>query len=326
MKYRKLGETDLEVSEVAVGCSGYWGNRSFPEKKAEAIIFEAFEKGINFFDTGHNYCNFNAEPRLGRIVRKLLSNNDRSKLIISTKAGTIIPSARIFSNRKKVSKNFSPDYIEKTCMTSIHNLNCDYLDIFQLHGIGKSQITDPLIERLFSMKQKGMFRYLGVNTHSESDMLWISKNAGPFDMVLLDYNVLQLDREFIISELHKARIGVVAGTVLAQGHLVDKKIGSIKSFADIWYLARAIMKPTGRQLSRNSEKMRQALLSSNNMTAAQAAFSYILENKGISSCIFGTTKISNLLEVIEATNKTLHKDCRSLIQKSFNELQEKISA
>jgi len=175
------------------------------------------------------------------------------------------------------------------------------------------------------MKEKGMFRYLGVNTHSEQDMLYISKHPEIYDMVLIDYNLLQLDREPAINELYNAGIGVVAGTVLAQGHLVEGKIGSIKSIADIWCLARAILKPSGRRLSRNSQKMREAILTSSNMTAAQAAFSYVLENKAISSCVFGTTKISNLLEVIDATNKTLDKDCKALIRQSFNELPEKVS-
>lgn len=325
MKYRRLGKTDLEVSEIAVGCSGFWGNHRFPEKKAEAIICSAFDHGINFFDTGHNYCSFHAEPRLGRILKNILSRHDRSKLIISTKAGTVIPSAPIFV-KNKASKDFSPDYIEKTCAKSIQNLNCEYLDLFQLHGISKSQITPPLIERLVSMREKGMFRYLGVNSHSAKDLLYIAKHPELFDMVLLDYNVLQLDRDPVIEELSEAGIGVVAGTVLAQGHLVEGKIGSLKSFADLWYLARALIKPTGRQLSRNSKEMRKALSSSNNMTAAQAAFAYILENKGISSCVFGTTKISNLLEIIEATDKTLDADCKTTIQNAFHELQEKISS
>jgi len=325
MQFRKLGRTDLEVSEIAVGCSGYWGNKKFPEKKAEAIIFEAFERGVNFFDTGHNYCNFNAEPRLGNIVKNILSSNDRSKLVISSKAGTITPSTPIFSKKAIISKDFSPDHIEKSCSESIQNLNCGYLDIFQLHGITESQVTPMLIERLASMKEKGLFRYLGVNTHSEQDMLYVSKHPELFDMVLVDYNLLQLDREHVINELYKAGIGIVAGTVLAQGHLVEGKIGTIKSVADIWYLARAILKPSGRRLSKNSKKMRKAISRSSSMTAAQIAFAYVLENEAISSCVFGTTKISNLLEVIDSTNKTLDKDFKTSIRQSFNALPEKIS-
>ena len=72
MKYRQLGNTELRVSEISLGCSGFWGNRYFSEKKATAVIYAAFERGINFFDTGHNYSSFNAEPRLGRIIKEIL--------------------------------------------------------------------------------------------------------------------------------------------------------------------------------------------------------------------------------------------------------------
>ena len=104
-----------------------------------------------------------------------------------------------------------------------------------------------------------MYRYLGVNTHEGCVMNYISKRPELFDMVLLDYNVHQLDREPIINKLHKFRIGVIAGTVLAQGHLVKGNIGSFKTTADIWYFARAILKSTGRILSRNSIEMRETL-------------------------------------------------------------------
>ena len=73
MKYRQLGNTELRVSEISVGCSGFWGNRYFSEKKATAVIYAAFERGINFFDTGHNYSTYNAEPRLGRIIKEIIS-------------------------------------------------------------------------------------------------------------------------------------------------------------------------------------------------------------------------------------------------------------
>ena len=326
MKYRQLGNTDLNISEISIGCSGFWGNRHFSEKKASAVINEAFERGINFFDTGHNYSSFHAEPRLGRIIKEILTSNGRSSLIISTKAGTTIPSTPIFSAKKSNSSDFSPDYIEHSCLESISNLNCDYLDIFQLHGISLSQITEPLIERLLTMKENGMFHYLGVNTHNEDVMRFISKRPELFDMVLIDYNVLQLDREPIICKLYEAGIGVVAGTVLAQGHLVQGKIGSIKTTADVWYLARALLKSTARILSRNSIEMKQTLSMLNEMTAAQAAFAYILGNIKISSCVFGTTNLSNLHEIIDSSDLSLKESNKLLIQETFNALKEKISA
>jgi len=94
MLYRQLGRTGLQVSAIALGCSGFWGSRQFSESQAAAIVIEAFERGVNLFDTGNNYSNFNAEPRLGRILRQILSRHPRSRLVISSKAGTVVPAGR----------------------------------------------------------------------------------------------------------------------------------------------------------------------------------------------------------------------------------------
>lgn len=328
MKYRQLGKTGLSVSEISLGCSGFWGNKRFPEKKAEAVIHEAFERGVNFFDTGHHYCNFNAEPRLGRIVKNLLSRNDRTALIISSKATNraALRTSLTPSNRGSRERDYSPDYIEMSCAKSIKNLNCGYLDIFQLHGILETELTEQLLERLRSMKQKGMYRFLGINTHSEKVNLFVSNHPEIFDMVLLDYNVLQLDRDAVIEKLAQSGIGVVAGTVLAQGNLVEGKIGTLRSIADMWYLARATLKRDSRRLARNSKAMRQTLSSVKEMSAAQAAFAYVLENPGVSSCVFGTTNTANLIEILASVDKTLAEDSRIAIRRTFDAMPNRISA
>jgi aryl-alcohol dehydrogenase-like predicted oxidoreductase len=153
-----------------------------------------------------------------------------------------------------------------------------------------------------------MYRYLGINTHSKSELEFVSRHSEIFSMVLLDYNVIQLDREPLIDDLNLSGVGVVAGTVLAQGHLAKGKIGSLKNGSlkngsFFWYLARSLLKPTSRRLADASKGMRDALSSVTNMSPAQAAFSYILANKKISSCVFGTTNISNCLEILESTDK-----------------------
>ncbi|MDR7208643.1 aldo/keto reductase [Flavobacterium piscis] len=324
MNYRKLGKTNLNISEISLGCSGFWGNRNFSEKKATLLINEAFNRGVNFFDTGHNYSNFNAEPRLGRILKNLLQTTDRSKIIISTKGGTTVGNASLFP-KNTVTKDFSAEAIEKSIIKSINNLNCDYLDIFQLHGISASEINQQLIDCLLNLKQRGLFNYLGVNSHNEKDLEYISKSPEIFDMVLLDYNVLQLDRNSIIEKLANEEIGIIAGTVLAQGHLIKGKNGSIKTGSFFWYLARAILKSSSRQLQKNSKHMRETLSRITEMSPSQAAFSYILENKFISSCVFGTTNLNNLIEIIETSGKSLNNENKKAIWESYDSIHNKIS-
>lgn len=189
----------------------------------------------------------------------------------------------------------------------------------------ESDITDTLLERLYSMKKKGMYRYLGINTHRQSDMTYVAKHPEIFDAVLIDYNVLQLEREAVIEKLYGSGIGIMAGTVLGQGHLIEGKIGSLSTLADIWYLARATLKSSSRRLARYSKEMRETLSSVEEMSSAQAAFAYVLENPAIATCVFGTTKIENLIEVIDVVDRKLSERSKISIRNTFKSLESKIS-
>ena len=159
MRFRKLGNTELMVSEIGLGCSGYWGDKAFPERKAIGIIEKAYELGINFFDTGHNYSNFHAEPRLGRALKKVLNNSPRNKIIISTKAGSKAGYAPTVADNDTRFSDFTAEAIEKSCIESINNLQCEYLDVFQLHGFDKKTFSEELARCLQELKKKGLHFY-----------------------------------------------------------------------------------------------------------------------------------------------------------------------
>lgn len=328
MKYRRLGKADLEVSVISVGCSGFWGHTAFAEKDAAAVIHAALDRGVNFFDTGHHYCKFNAEPRLGRILAPLLKAGRRDRIVISSKAtdaGTLAGSPSALPLGPRGVRNYSPDYVEASCAASIRNLQCGHLDIFQLHGIREHEFSEPLLERLRDMKRRGMYRHLGVNTHSEALNRFVARHPDIFDMVLIDYNVLQIDREPLIDELARAGVGVVAGTVLAQGHLVPGKIGSLRGLSDLWYLARAKLKPASRRLADGASVMRDVLSSVRGMTPAQAAFAYVLGQPGIGSGVFGTTRVANLAEIAGSADLELAAGDREAIRAAFAAMPHRIS-
>lgn len=85
MKKRKLGKTDLYLSELGFGCASVWGKSFFGEEEAIALFFKAYGLGINFFDTGFSYND--AEVRLGKCIKQLGSEK-RDELVIATKCGT----------------------------------------------------------------------------------------------------------------------------------------------------------------------------------------------------------------------------------------------
>lgn len=310
---RRLGRTGLSVFPIALGCSGYWGNKLFPEEQAERVVLRALERGVNLLDTGHNYSAYHAEPRLGRILERVFAARPRSGLVISSKAGTVSARAGIVGGHAAEVRDFTPDGIERSCLASLRNLKCGYLDIFQLHGIGEQQITEALLRRLEKMKASGMYNHLGINTHTPETMRFVARNPDLFDVALVDYNVLQLDREPEIDDLCRAGVGVMAGTVLAQGHLLKGKIGRMRKPADLWYLARALLKPSSRALMQASHGMKQTLASITEMSPAQAAFAYVLRNPSVSTCVQGTTRVANLDEIIDTDPAALtDTSCRRI--------------
>lgn len=291
---RTLGRTGLLVSPIGLGCSGFWGHRRFAEDAAAAVVERALEGGVNLLDTGHNYSGFHAEPRLGRILRPLLARYPRERLVVSSKGGTLTGQAGISGAEQR---DFSPAAITASCEASLRNLGLDYLDVYQLHGIGVHEINDDLLSALQRLRERGLIRSTGINTHSASTLRWMIDNPDAFDVVLLDYNALQQDREPLIDQLHAVGIGVLAGTVLAQGHLLPAR-PRLPRLADGWYLARAWLKPSSRQLMRSARQMRRALAAIHSQRPAQTAFAYTLGHPGVASGILGTTRTGSLDEVL----------------------------
>lgn len=310
---RPLGRSGLLVSQIALGCSGFWGNRRFAEADAERIVRRALERGVNLFDTGHNYSAFNAEPRLGRILQRAFASHPRDGLVISSKGGTLTGQAGVSGAEQR---DFSPEAIERSCAASLRNLHCDHLDVFQLHGIGLEQITDELLGALQRMRRNGMFSLLGINTHTAATMQYLVAHPDMFDVALIDYNVLQQDREPLIAAMHAAGIGVLAGTVLAQGHLLPAR-PRLPRLADAWYLARAWLKPSSRQLMRSARDMQRAVATVRSQTPAQTAFAYVLQNPAIASGVLGTTRVGNLEQILDTRVDALQPDERARLVAAF---------
>lgn len=312
---RCLGRTGLQVSPVGLGCSGFWGHRRFPEARAAQVVAHALERGVNLLDTGHNYSGFHAEPRLGRILRPLLRRFPRDGLVISSKGGTLTGQAGIGGAEQR---DFSPAAIVASCEASLRNLGLDHLDIYQLHGISGEQITDELRHALEQLRQRGLVRALGINTHSAVTLEWMLAHPRAFDVVLLDYNVLQQDREPYIDRLHAAGIGVLAGTVLAQGHLLPAR-PRLPRVADAWYLARAWLKPSSRALMQSARRMRRTVAGIGSQAPAQTAFAYVLQNPAVASAILGTTRVDGLEQVLGTAVAALSPDERAALVAAFGD-------
>ena len=297
MRKRLLGSTGIEVTELGFGASGFWGDRLFNECDALDVLRVAMEEGIRFVDTGANYSGFNAEPRLGRCLKELFRDVPRNDGVISSKGGTLSAAGSPMRLLTRERKDFSPSHIRQSIARSIENLGCGYLDVFFLHGFTQQDATDELLATLQDLKRGGVIRAVGVNTHTTSDMTYLTQRTDVFDVALIDYNLIARDRKPYIDAMRASGLGVVAGTVLAQGHLLPNARHVPTSMRGAWYWARANLKPSGRALAKAGTAARRNLQMRTDLTPAQQCFEFVLKNAGINSAIFGSTRPEHVREI-----------------------------
>jgi 1-deoxyxylulose-5-phosphate synthase len=193
MHYRPLGRTGLLVSEIGLGCASYWGKPAFDERLAIRLVHEAIDQGVTLFDTGSSYAGGHAEPRLGRALKR----RDVSKLIISTKAGTVA------AGGGRVTRDIRLASVIASAERSLRNLGLDVLPLLHLHGPAAEDLTPEFLDGLEGLRRRGLVRALGVNSF-DPEVIARAIALPTFDVVMVDYNVLRPEREPLIAAADSA--------------------------------------------------------------------------------------------------------------------------
>ncbi|WP_126451228.1 aldo/keto reductase [Sulfodiicoccus acidiphilus] len=153
MKYRRVGNTELEVSEIGIGTwsiiTDWWGAEV---TKAEEVLRRAYQLGVTFYDTADYYGQGKGEEILGKTLSTV-----RDKVVILTKIGYNFYSG---DHRKQ---DFTRDYLEEALSMSLKRLNTDYVDVLMLHNPRLNVIKDvEVYETMIEFKRDGKARVVGV--------------------------------------------------------------------------------------------------------------------------------------------------------------------
>src|SRR5919198_875079 len=146
MRYRRLGSSDLEVSEVSLGSWLTYGG-GVGREQAEACVAKAFDIGINFFDTANVYARGGAEEFLG----ETLSGRPRDSYVLATKLYFPMNGDR----------GLSREQVFKQIDASLARLRTDYVDLYQCHRYDRSTPLEETMEALTEVVRQGKVRYLG---------------------------------------------------------------------------------------------------------------------------------------------------------------------
>jgi aryl-alcohol dehydrogenase-like predicted oxidoreductase len=147
MRYRQLGSSDLQVSEISLGSWLTYGG-GVERDQAAACVAKAFDVGINFIDTANVYASGAAEAFLGEV----LSSRARDSYILATK---------LFFPMSDTDKGLSREQVLKQIDASLERLQTDYVDLYQCHRYDWDTPLEETMQALTEVVQSGKARYLG---------------------------------------------------------------------------------------------------------------------------------------------------------------------
>ncbi|MBN3522962.1 aldo/keto reductase family protein [Paenibacillus apiarius] len=302
MQYRRLGTCGLKVSEISLGSWLTYGG-SIDQDQAEAIIDQAYELGINFFDTANVYHEGAAEE----IVGKALAKYERSSYVLATKV-------YFEMGEGPNDRGLSRKHIIEQCEASLKRLGTDYIDLYQCHRYDSEAPLEETLRALDDLVTQGKVLYVGVSSWEANhiaDAVHTARQCN-LDRIVSNqphYNMLDRSIEKDVFPLcEQEGIGQVVYCPLAQGVLTGKyKPGApapegtrasdastnmfMESFMQDHYLRKV--------------KRLHSIADRNGISMPQLALAWILRHGIISSCIIGATRPEQVIENSKASGVKL---------------------
>jgi aryl-alcohol dehydrogenase-like predicted oxidoreductase len=284
MHYRRLGRTELMVSEVGFGGLPIGGLRwgDVRDEESLAALRRAYDLGTNFFDTADVYGRGHSEELIGQALGEV-----RSHVLIATKAGID------FYHGEPARNRFEPSYIRSAIERGVERLRTDYIDLFQLHNPPEKLARDSAIwEELSAAQREGRIRYFGVSCRTANDArAYIRAAEGAEDprafgdTLQVAYNLLDQEaaEKDVFVEAHRQGWGIISRVPLASG-LLSGRYGATHKFPPNDFRADWSAESLS-EASRRIEELR--FLEVPGRTLAQAAIAFCLSQPAVSTVITG---------------------------------------
>jgi 1-deoxyxylulose-5-phosphate synthase len=300
MRYRQLGSSDLQVSEICLGSWLTYGG-GVGDEQAEACVAKAFELGINFIDTANVYAGGKAEEFLGEV----LADRPRDSYILATKLFGKMPDGGSGLSREQVLTQ-----IDK----SLARLRTDYVDLYQCHRYDWDTPLEETMAALSEVVRSGKARYLGfsewpaekieeamsmpgverfVSSQPQYSMIWRG----------IERDVLEVSRRHGISQ--------IVWSPLAQGVLTGKyrpgEPPPSDSRASSESMGMWMDKARDEQLLERVQQLRP-IADELGITLAQLAIAWVLREPNVASAIIGASRPEQVEDNVGAVGVELSED------------------
>lgn len=212
MNYRMLGKTGYEISEVSLGTwqlGGKWG-QPFSEKTADTILNEAYDRGVNFFDTADVYNDGLSEKAIGNFLK-----TKKDKVYVATKCGRQL--------NPHMASGYNKENITRFIEDSLTRLGVEAIDLIQLHCPPTDVYYNPeVFYALDDLKKQGKIVHYGVSVEKVEEAIKAIEFEGVATVQIIFNMFRQRPAELFFSQAKKKNVGLLARVPLASGMLSGK--------------------------------------------------------------------------------------------------------
>jgi voltage-dependent potassium channel beta subunit len=308
MKYRKVGNSSIKVSEIALGAWLTFGGSEGYETTRECVK-TAVDRGVNYFDVADAYAGGEAERVIGKVIEDLGLN--RQYLVIASKL--YWPMSDDINDR-----GLSRKHIMESIDGSLQRMGLDYLDFYFCHRYDPETPIEEVVRAMDDLVHQGKILYWGTSVWSAAQLELAHGTAGFVNAYRPQieqppYNMLNRGIETeVLPTAARNGMGVVVFSPLAQGLLTGKYNDGIpedsRAARSDWL--------NDTLTDENLEKTRQlsALADELGITSAQLALAWILRRPEISAAITGATKVKHVRDNVQASEVELSPDVLTRIE------------
>jgi voltage-dependent potassium channel beta subunit len=319
MEYRRLGQSGLKLSALSFGS---WVTFSFQVDRsaAQALMTQAYDAGINFFDNAEVYAAGESERIMGQVLKDL--NWGRDSYCVSSKV--------YWGGDKPTQRGLSRKHIHDACHAALKRLQVDYPDLFFCHRPDLETPVEETVRAMHDLITQGKVLYWGTSEWSaqqiqEAHTAARSLGLTPPTMEQPQYNMLHRERFEV--DYDRLYSGVGMGTTiwspLASGILTGKYRDGIPpdsrlALPDYQWLRERVETPEGRRQIETAAKL-QTVADKLDVSMARLAIAWCLKNPNVSTVILGASKAAQLtenlrsLETVELLDDSVMSEIESIL-------------
>jgi 1-deoxyxylulose-5-phosphate synthase len=297
MKYRKLGSSDLKVSEISLGSWLTYGG-GVDKERARACVNRAFDLGVNLIDTANAYARGGAESFLG----ETLSSRPRDSYILATK---------VYFPMSDADQGLSRAQILKQMDASLKRLRVEYVDLYQCHRYDTATPLEETMSALTEVVRQGKARYIGFSewSHEQIAAAFELPDVERFVSSQPQYSMLWRQvEERVIPLCREKQVSQIVWSPLAQGVLTGKYSPDAPppagSRASSDSMGQFIKRWTDPHILRKVQELKPIALEAG-CTLSQFALAWVLREPNVASAIVGASKPEQMDDNAGASGLTI---------------------